>query len=219
MATSGVYTFNPTIGEMIEEACERAEVGQTAVIERSARRSINLMFTEWANKGPHQWAIVEKTAPAVEDQKTYTLDPQSIDIMDMVLNRGTFEFPMTPIGRQVYLEIPTKTYKGRPDRYFMNRQGQDGVTFTVWQVPENSTDIFKWNEMRRLQTAVTPEESADVDHLFFDALCAGLASRLSLKFNAPKYGILKPLADEALLEARAGGRERAPTRIRARFPR
>jgi hypothetical protein len=215
MPTSGVYDFNPTVGEMIEEACERAAVEQTAARARSARRSMNLMFTDWATKGVHQWSVEQKQQVLTVDVDTYPIEPQAIDIIDMVLRRGGVEYPMYAIGRSQYLEIPDKTIKGRPYRYMVERN-QDDVAVTVWQVPDTTGDIMVFHQLRRLQSVKTNQEQADIDALFFEAACAGLAERLALKFNIERHTKLKREALEAFIYARSENRERADTNIRVR---
>jgi len=218
MATSGTYGFVLTVGGIIEEACERAGVEQTAPRARSARRSLALLMMGWSNDAIGQWRVEQKQQLLTAGLATYTLESQAIDILDMVLRRDVTETPIEGIGRSDYLMIPRKDQQGRPDRFFVDR-GRDSVTFTLWQTPENSTDIVIFNQFRRHQDVTTNEENIDVDRLWYDAVADELAARMAFKFNTPKYMACKAAARESYFLARTENRERADTVMRVRYGR
>lgn len=201
MAASGTYVWVLSVHECIEEALERCGIVGDAINSShrdSARRSLNLTFIDWQANGIHQWFMEQRSVTLTEDDATPAVDARMLDIVDMVLRRDGADTPMTAISRKDYLEIPDKTQTGRPDRYWVDRQAT-GPVLTLWPVPENSTDVIVFNQIRRAQdiaqsNAGTSEESPDVPHLAQDALIAQLARRLALKFAPKRYATL--LAEE-----------------------
>ena len=127
MATSNSTDFEPNVAEFIEEAYERCGLElRTGYDLKSARRSINLMLAEWANRGLNQWTISEATQTVTEGTREYTLDSSVIDILDVVLRRTegstTTDTQMSRVSRSEYINIPTKGTKARPNQYFLDKQ-------------------------------------------------------------------------------------------------
>ena len=202
MAASGTYTWALTVHECFDEAFERCGITADAITaghRLSARRSLNLTFIDWQNKGIRQWFMEQRSVTLTESDATPAVDTRLLDIVDMVLRRDGVDTPMEGISRQDYLGIPDKDLEGRPDRYWIDRQ-QTGPVLTLWPVPENSTDIIVFNQIRRAQdiaeaNAALSTENPDVPHLGQDALIAQLARRLALKFAPKRYPTL--LTEEA----------------------
>ena len=181
MATSGTVAFRPDVEEIISEAYERCGIdpqtrtGDQAV---SARRSLNLLFSEWANRGINYWTVSKNTLTLVKDQATpYTLPEGTIDIIDAVIRRtiGTTvtDFQLSSIGRDEYLNIPTKATKARPTEYFLDRQATP--VLYVWPAPENSTDVFVSNRIQRIDDVNKSVEDPDVPSRFIAPMVSGLA--------------------------------------------
>lgn len=221
MATSGTYTFALTVDEVIEEAFQRAGIDEGALKahqKKHGRTSLNLELIAWQADRVYQWCIEQRTVTLTDGDATPTIDSRMLDIVDMVLRRDSRDTPMTPISRTEYLEIPNKSEEGRPDRYFLDRQ-RDAPVLYLWPTPENSTDIIVFNQIRRMQDIARPNaseaaENPDVHALWYDALCAGLAKRMALKFAPARYRTLKEEAKEAYDLAKKMARDKADTSFR-----
>lgn len=144
MATSGTWAWAPTVAEIIDEAFERARIDPATITvyqQFSARRSLNALLTDWSNRGLNLWTVEQRTLTLVAGTASYPLPAEVIDVLDAVLRRSGKDTPMLPMGREEYLGLPDKTLRGRPDRYFTDRQA-GAVVLKPWFVPENSTDVI-----------------------------------------------------------------------------
>ena len=154
MALSGSTNFEPAVVEYIEEAFERCGLEvRTGYDLKSARRSLNLMLAEWANRGLNQWTIEQRTQTVTADDTEYDLGTDVIDILSAVVRRSNTDFNMTRISRDVYLAIPTKTSTGRPTQFFLDRQITPNLK--IWPAPENSTDVIRYDALTRMNDADT----------------------------------------------------------------
>ena len=139
MTTSGSRDFNLDVAEAIEEAYERIGLEmRTGYDAKTARRSMNLMFAEWANRGLNLWTVATGTTTLTQGTSQYTLAEDVVDLLDMVLRRSGTDYEMSRISRGDYLEFPNKTDHGRPSQFYFDRQIAPQIT--LWQTPENSTD-------------------------------------------------------------------------------
>lgn len=208
MSSSGTYAYNPEIAEFCDEAFERAGIdpkGVTAEHLFSARRSLNLMFSNWATRGVHLFAIDEQTQTLTDGTASYNAATGTLAILECVVRRSTTDTPVERISREQYHMIPDKTAEGLPSQIYFDRRT---LTYKLWQVPENSTDVLRYFRLRRLQDATAASETLDVPYYWFDALAAGLAARLAAKFNFERFGKLHDLAEDAFLLAKEEDRER-----------
>ena len=156
MALSGSTNFEPAVDEYIEEAFERCGLEvRTGYDLKSARRSLNLMLAEWANRGLNQWTIEQRTQTVTADDTEYDLGTDVIDILSAVVRRSNTDFNMTRISRDVYLAIPTKTSTGRPTQFFLDRQITPNLK--IWPAPENSTDVIRYDALTRMNDADTAQ--------------------------------------------------------------
>lgn len=212
MATSGTYTWRPSVGEVMEDALERAEVPITVDVIRSARRSMQLILLEWANVMPVTWSVDRITGGLLTGVAAFTLAAQYHDVLDMVLRRDGSDVPLDSWSREDYLKQPNKDSQGRPQRYWADRQ-RDQVVVTLWPVPENSTDVVIYDAVRIPQDVSTQEEHPDIAKLFYPALISRLASDMAVKKNAAKVGLLEPLAIASYNRAMNENRERGDTRL------
>ena len=126
MATSGSTNFEPNVTEFVEEAYERCGLElRTGYDLKTAKRSINLMLAEWANRGLNQWTIDQATQTVTEGTTDYTLNANIIDILDVVvrrtINSTQTDISMSRIGRSEYLNIPNKETKSRPSQFFLDK--------------------------------------------------------------------------------------------------
>ena len=154
MAVSGSSDFELDVAEYIEEAFERCGIEvRTGYDLKSARRSLNLMLAEWANRGLNQWTISQSTQALTKGTGNYTLDSGVIDVLSVVVRRDGTDFSLDRISRDTYLAIPTKTTEARPSQFFLDRQIQP--VLKLWPVPENSTDTVILEAITRMDDADT----------------------------------------------------------------
>ena len=223
MTTSGTYLFNPDLAELVDEAMERARIDPAHVTARhilSARRSMRFILANWATKDYHNFRIVNESFTVVESQGVYTAgtdfditDTNLIDILDMTLTRSGVDTPVTFCSRQDYLNIPEKTTEGRSDRCFVDKQ-RDGLVFTFWPVPENSTDIITFNGVRKFEDSDTAADTADIPYYMYDAFAYAIAFRLAEKYAPPELeSTLYQKAEIAFRDAQNAVRERGDVRI------
>ena len=216
MATSNSTNFEPNVAEFIEEAYERCGLElRTGYDLKSARRSINLMLAEWANRGLNQWTISEATQTVTEGTREYTLDSSVIDILDVVLRRTegstTTDTQMSRVSRSEYINIPTKGTKARPNQYFLDKQNTP--VLKIWPAPENSTDILVFNKMVRMDDADKATNTMDLPFRFYPCFVAGLAYYLSMKRNPQLTEQLKIIYEEEFRRAADEDEDRASFRI------
>ena len=221
MSTSGTYSWSPELVEIYDEAFERCGIELSELNSRhlqAARRSLQFMFSEWANEGILLWAVDQQTVTTIDGTATYNCPVGTIGILDMVLRRGTpaLDVNIFPMQRDEYLAIPSKTQEGLPSRYYLDRQITI-PTFTLWSTPENSTDQVVYYRMRRLQDVVDASDTADVPFRFQEAMCSGLAARLALKFAPDREPGLAGKYVAAMHKAKTEDRQRAPTQIRTKY--
>lgn len=132
MTTTGTSTFNLDVNDLIEEAFERCgRELRTGYDFRTARRSLNLLTIEWANRGINLWTVEQGVIPMVTGQAMYPLPVDTIDLMDMVIrqNNGTLnqiDINISRIAEPTYMSLPNKLAQGRPIQVWINRQsGQE----------------------------------------------------------------------------------------------
>jgi len=231
MTTTGTTSFNLDLNSLVEEAFERcgAEL-RTGYDLRTARRSLNLLTMEWANRGINLWTIDEGTIPLVQGIAQYGLPVDTVDILDHVVRTGTSQgqtdITISRISVDTYSTIPNKNAQGRPIQLWYNRLGgQDdptGVqypTINVWPVPEQSDfyTLVVWR-LRRIQDAGDGVNTQDIPYRFLPCLVAGLAYHLSKKVPGAleRTGMLKAEYEELWQQAADEDREKAPLRIAPR---
>ena len=212
MATSGSVNFELDVADYIEEAFERCGLEvRTGYDLKSAKRSLNLMLAEWANRGLNQWTITQRTQAMTEDTGTYSLSADVIDILSVVVRRSSTDFALSRISRDAYLSIPTKTTSGRPNQFFLDRQ----ITpvLKVWPVPENSTDVIHYDALIRMDDADTFVNTLDVPFRLYPCLAAGLAYYISIKRAPTRAQLLKAMYEEEFERAMVEDRDRASFKV------
>ena len=232
MTTSGTTTFDLNLNELVEEAFERcgAEL-RTGYDLRTARRSLNLLTIEWANRGINLWTIEQGSIPLVQGQITYDLPADTIDLLEHVVRtqtgQGQTDINISRISVDTYATIPNKNAQGRPIQVWINRQsGADypvtGVAnpqINVWPAPEQSNYYtFVYWRLRRIQDAGTGVTTQDIPFRFLPCLVAGLAYHLSMKIPGAmeRTAALKAMYEELWQQASDEDREKAPLRIAPR---
>ncbi len=217
MALSGSTNFEPNVTEFIEEAFERCGIElRTGYDLKTAKRSINIMLAEWANRGLNQWTIEQTTQTVTEGTNSYSLDSNVIDILDMVVRRTTnsvnTDTNMSRISRSEYLNIPNKDTKARPNQFFFDKQTTPAIK--VYPTPENSTDILVFNKLVRMDDADTATNTMDLPFRFYPCFSAGLAYYISIKRAPQRTAELKAIYEEEFRRAADQDEDRASFRIR-----
>jgi len=208
MAVSGSTDFELDVAEYVEEAFERCGLEvRTGYDLKTARRSMNLMFAEWANRGLNQWTIKQRTLSLVENDGEYDLGLDVIDIVTAAIRRDNVDFALDRIGRDEYLNIPTKTTKARPTQYFLDRQITPNLK--IWPLPENSTDIIVYDCLTRIDDADNAQNTVDMPFRFYPCLAAGLAYYIAMKRAPDRIQLLKSAYEEEFRRAMDEDRDRA----------
>lgn len=211
MTASATYAYAPEIAEFGDEAFERCGIDPAVLTmrhNRSARRSLNLLFAEWATKGDVGFLIDEQTQTVTTALATYTATTGTLAMFDVTVRRSSTDTPVFPMNRDEYAGIPDKTSQGLPSRVFFDRAAG---TYKLWNVPENSTDQIRYWRLRRVQDASAGSQTPDVPYYWFEALASGLASKLAIKFAPGRLSILKAEANEKFQDAKYFDRERGDT--------
>ena len=284
MAVSGSKDFEPNVAEYVEEAFERCGLEfRTGYDALTARRSINFLFADWANRGLNRWTIDQVNQTLVSGLSEYPIgtitatvgastnlvvgntitgsssgttavvltkpssttvtlsipsgsftagetitstdssgsavsttissDPSindiraTIDILSAVIRRSDSDISISRVSRDDYLSIPSKTTSGRPVQFYVDRQITPVVK--VWPDPENSTDIFIYDRLVRIDDADASINTGEVHFRFYPCLAAGLAYYISLKKAPDRVAVLKSIYEEEFLRAAEEDRDRA----------
>jgi hypothetical protein len=200
MTTSGSRVFNIDVAEAIEEAYERIGTElRSGYDARTARRSLNLMFAEWANRGLNLWTVTETVLPLVQGTAEYTLNEDVVDVLDMALRRDGTDYELNRISRSEYLDFPDKTSQGRPSQFYFNRQIEPVIT--LWQTPENSTDQLVYYYVRRIEDVNTLANTTGIPFRFYPCMVAGLAYYLAIKRAPERVQMMKSIYEEEFQRA------------------
>ena len=216
MALSGSTNFEPNVAEFIEEAFERCGLElRTGYDLKTARRSINFLLAEWANRGLNQWTIEQATQTVTQGTASYTLNSNVIDVLDCSLRRTeggtTTDLQMSRISRSEYLNIPTKATQSRPSQFFLDKLTTP--VLKVWPTPENSTDILVFNKIVRMDDADAATNTLDMPFRFYPCFVAGLAYYVSLKRAPERSPNLKQIYEEEFRRAADQDEDRASLKI------
>jgi hypothetical protein len=225
MATSGTTTWNPDIGELVEEAYERAGLELRSGYDlKTARRSLNFLLAEWGSKGLNLWTVKSGTINLVPGQKTYTtadgLPSDAVDYIEHVCrttNAGiATDISLNRISVSTYANIPTKNQTGRPYQIYVDR-ATDAPKITLWPVPDSSaTYVLAYWYMKRIDDVTNPvSQTIEIPWRFYNALVSGLAYHIALKKPeaSERISMLKDLYDEAFQLAADEDRDRASNRF------
>ena len=208
MTTSSSTDFEIDVAEYIEEAFERCGLEvRTGYDLQTAKRSLNILLADWANRGLNQWTIEQRTQSLTSGTAEYSLGTDVIDILNAVIRRGTTDFTISRISRDQYINIPVKSTTGRPSQYFLDRQITPNLK--LWATPENSTDTFVYDALTRIQDADTAKNTMEVPFRFYPCLTAGLAYYLAMKKAPDRIQILKAVYEEEFERASAEDRDRS----------
>ena len=212
MATSGSRVFNLAVGEIIEEAYERCGLEvRTGYDARTARRSLNLMFADWANRGINMWTVEQGTITLTQGQAAETLLPDVVDVLEIVLRRDNTDYEVQRISRGDYVTLPNKTTQGRPSQFWFNRQINPVIN--LWAVPENSTDQIIYYYVQRIEDADNLVNTTDMPFRFYPCMVAGLAYYLAMKRAPERLQLLKSVYEEEFQRAADEDEDRVPLKL------
>ena len=289
MATSSSSNFELDVASYVEEAFERCGLEvRTGYDLKSAKRSLNLMLADWANRGLNQWTVEQTSIPLASNVANYpggTLSitvgtvnaftvgetitgvtsgatasitsatsatvfaitipsgtfvagetiagetsnaattvtsavdlstvQKTIDILSVVITRDGTDYGLTRLSRSEYLNIPNKSQTGRPSQFFLDRQ--IAPTLKLWPVPENITDIVKFDRLVRMDDADDYTNTLEIPFRFYPCLAAGLAYYLAIKRAPQRIELLKAIYEEEFSRAMEEDRDRASLRITPSF--
>jgi hypothetical protein len=232
VTTSGTQAFNLDLNDIIEEAYERCGVElRTGYEMRTARRSLNLLTIEWANRGINLWTIEQGSIPLVQGTIAYNLPVDTIDLLDSVVRTGTganqTDINISRISVSTYATIPNKNAQGRPIQVWIDRQsgatepttGINYPTINVWPSPDQSNFYtYVYWRLKRLQDAGNGTNTQDIPFRMLPCLIAGLAFYLAMKIPEalPRLEMLKAAYEEQWLLASSEDREKASLRLAPR---
>jgi hypothetical protein len=224
MATSGVSDFNLEFDDLISEAYERCGLEERDGYDmRTARRSLNLMFAEWANRGLNLWTIEQREITMVAGQAEYTMPADTVNALSAVIrtNPGTQQqqdITIDRISQNEYLHLPDKLTTSRPAQYYVQRTVP--TKLFVYPAPDNTQPyIFRYYAVRRIQNAGAYTNTADISFRFLPALAAGLAYHMSVKKAPERTVMLKQIYDEEFQRAAQEDRDIASVYLTPDFSR
>jgi len=208
MATSGSTNFELDVSDYIEEAFERCGLEvRTGYDLKSAKRSLNLMLADWANRGLNQWTIAQRSITVTQGTGNYSLDSDVIDILSVIVRRSGTDYALERLSRDEYLSIPTKTTESRANQFFLDRQITPELK--LWPVPDNSTDVVIYDALTRIEDADTYINTMEVPFRFYPCLAAGLAYYIAVKRAPNRVQLLKAIYEEEFERAATEDRDRA----------
>lgn len=215
MTTSNTYDFDLAIDELVEEAFERCGMRVTTGYQlSSARRSLNLMFLDWANRGLNLWTIERFSTVLIPGQPYIDLPENVVNVLEAVIRDNT-QSPSTDISidrisRAEYLDVPDKTTTARPAQFYVERTNVPRVYF--YPAP-NATYTFLHYRIKRIQDAGDFTNDADVNFRFLPCLVGGLSYYLAIKFAPERAQALKAVYEEEFARAAAEDRDSASVRF------
>jgi len=235
-------SFNLDLAEMVEEAFERCGSQlRTGYDLKTARRSLNLLFADWANRGINLWTIEQGQINLVQGVNTYDLPIDTVDLLEHVIrtNAGSTanqtDLSITSISVSTYATIPNKLTQSRPIQVWFNRQsgadyagtatsspplGIDYPKIVVWPTPDQGAVgdpyyTFVYWRMRRIHDGGNGVNTMDIPFRFMPCLVAGLSYYLALKISGAEQRIplLKQQYDEAWELAATEDRDKSAIRF------
>ena len=229
--TSGTTVFdkNFSIDEIIEDAYERIGLqGVSGYQLKTARRSLNIMFQEWANRGLHYWEVGNNSITLVNNQAVYTIfrstddgtsDATAIygvdDILEAVYrNSSSVDSPLTKISRSTYQALSNKTATGTPSQYFVQRF-IDKVRIHIYPTPDstNASKDMHFYFIKRIQDVGDYTNATDVPFRFVPCMISGLAFYLAQKYQPQVVQAMKLYYEDELARALAEDGSASSTHI------
>lgn len=202
MATSGTTTFNLELDDIIEDAYERCGYSgtRTGYQLKSARRSLNLLLSEWGNRGVHIWKVTNHTQNLTAGTTTYTAPSDASDVLEMVFRNGSTDTTMTKVSRSEYQAIPNKSSTGQPTQYFVQRN-LSNVEIKLYLTPETTDTQINYYYLGRIEDAGAYTNTPDAPYRFLPCMVSGLAYFLSQKISPERTQALKLYYEDEMQRA------------------
>ena len=227
--TTGTVEFNLDFNSIAEEAFERCGAEMRSGYDlKTARRSLNLLVLEWANRGINLWTVDEGAITLATGQIIYDLPADTVDLLDHVVRTGTGQnqqdINITRISGSTYSSITNKNAQGRPIQVWINRQSgatnSDGTVqypqINVWPCPDPSmTYTFYYWRLRRIYEVGNGVNGQDLPFRFLPAMVSGLAYYLAMKIPGAdaRIAMLQAAYEQQLQLAADEDREKAAIRF------
>jgi hypothetical protein len=210
MATSGTTSFNLTIDEIIDESFNRCGMRAMSGMDmRRARRNLNILFSEWGNRGVHLWKVALNEQLLVAGTANYTTPSDCNDVLEAYVSTGSGIGPsiqdvsITKIDRSAYAALPNKGNTGQPSQYYVDRQ--ETPIIYLYQAPDATTYTYlKYYYMQRIEDAGAYSNTPDVVFRFLPSLVAGLAYYISFEKKPELTQALKLAYEDELARALDG---------------
>ena len=211
MAVSGSNDFELDVADYIEEAFERCGLEvRTGYDLKTAKRSLNLMLADWANRGLNRWTIQQTTTTTSSGTLEYNLGTDTIDVLSAVIRTGTgtnqSDTTLTRLSRDAYINVPNKNTQAKPNQYYIDRQ--INPVLKLYPTPDDTYSIV-YDRLVRMDDAGTFTNTLDVPFRFYPCLSAGLAYYIALKRAPERIQMLKAVYEEEFERAAAEDRDRA----------
>ena len=214
MATSGTATFDLSIDEIVEEAYERCGIQTSSGYDlKKARRSLNVLFSEWGNRGVHLWKVQLNALELTAGTSQYSTVAGASDVLEAFLSNSSttanpgadnLDVSLTKIDRSTYASLPNKGSTGTPSQYFVQRvtTGTASPTITLYITPDkqNFTHL-KYYSLQRIQDAGDYTNTADVPFRWIPCMVSGLAFYLSQKYTPERTQALKLYYEDEIKRA------------------
>ena len=208
MTVSNSKDFELDVADYVEEAFERCGLEvRTGYDLKTAKRSLNLLLADWANRGLNQWTIKQRTVTLAIGDGEYDLGNDVIDVLSVICRRDGTDYSLERLSRDEYLTIPNKTTQGRPNQFFLDRQTTPNLK--IWPVPENTTDVVIYDAITRMDDADIYTDTMDMPFRFYPCLAAGLAYYIALKRAPNRVQMLKAVYEEEFERAATEDRDRS----------
>ena len=218
MTTSGTYSYNPSLGEIILYAFNMLGVRNTALTQEhmlSARTAANLLLADWSNETPNLWKVDQVVTPLVAGQATYVVDPKTVMILDayMTINNGlspAIDRIILPVSRSEYATYPNKTQQGFTTVFWFDRL--ISPTVTLWPVPDGtSAQYLTYYRVTQMQDAgFAGGQTVDIPYRWLNAFADGMAVQLGRSWNPTSIATNKSFADASYARAYAQDTENTP---------
>jgi len=206
MTTSGTTTFDLDVDEMIAEAYERCGLQVRAGYDiKTARRSMNLMFLDWASRGLNLWTIEQRTLPLVAGTYEYDLPDDTVNVLEAVVrstvNGTATDITLNRFSRAEWIHTPTKqATQSRPAQFYVERTITPKVYF--YPNPDSSTNYtFVYYAIRRIQDAGSYTDTLDLNFRFLPCMASGLAYYIAMKRAPDRIVMLKQIYEEDFMRA------------------
>ena len=211
MAVSGSNDFELDVADYIEEAFERCGLEvRTGYDLKTAKRSLNLMLADWANRGLNRWTIQQTTTTTSSGTLEYNLGTDTIDVLSAVIRTGTgtnqSDTTLTRLSRDAYINVPNKNTQAKPNQYYIDRQ--INPVLKLYPTPDDTYSIV-YDRLVRMDDADTFTNTLDMPFRFYPCLSAGLAYYIALKRAPERIQMLKAVYEEEFERAAAEVRDRA----------